>query len=305
MATEFLVVDESMRPKLFSGPVFANVPEETKEYMNRFTESTPGQYPITPIAKWFCRSINSTSPAWRERPILNCYNSFKHLETNKDAETPPPWVRCHTPDGHAYKIKDAIHPESPMYRWPIYSSDVLSAISNDDAIPSTIIYGQVTRRYLRLGASSGIRLQDIKSVDAPPNLKPNFQLLTLDKKLQIGTITLDVVNISTVEETTATSKTIAARLGLDIEDKHSVIEVIVLSAGECSCKDDSEGMMYFELYKWEIDRAKECPGEVYVYYNVMFVRRREDNVAVRMGIGRVARDLWDEEGGEEIGIELG
>jgi hypothetical protein len=198
-----------------------------------------------------------------------------------------------------------MHPESPLYRWPIYSSSEVANISSDSTIPSTIIYGQVTRRYLRLGASSGIRLQDIKSTDTPPNPKPNFQLLTPDKKLQIGTITVDIINLSTVEETAATSKILAARLGLDIDDKHSMIEVIVLSAGECSCKDDSKGMMYFELYKWEIERAKECPGEVYAYYNVMFVRRREDNVAVRMGIGRVVRDLWDEEGGEEIGIELG
>jgi hypothetical protein len=30
MATEYLIGDESMRPRLFSGPVFANVPEERR-----------------------------------------------------------------------------------------------------------------------------------------------------------------------------------------------------------------------------------------------------------------------------------
>jgi hypothetical protein len=141
-------------------------------------------------------------------------------------------------------------------------------------------------------------------VDNYPSVKPNFQLLSLDKKVQIGTLTVNVVNQEAVNEIRATSKTIAARLSLHIDDNDSVIEVIVISAGECSCKD-SRGTMCSELYQWETDRARDSPDEVYCYYNVMFIRQREDNVAERMGIGRAARDLWDEEGDEEIGVELG
>jgi len=305
MAVAFLVMDENMRPKLFDGPIMSKVPEETKRYMNRLVEETPGQYPITSVVKWYRRSMNSTTSASTNRPILNSYNSFKHLESNNTAEPPPPWIRCSTPDGPAYKLKNGTHPEAPLYRWPLYSSHQIPTNSSHEEVPSTIIYGQVNRRYLRLGATSGIRYRDIKSANAPPDLKPNFQLLTLNTKTQIGTMMVDVVNMTAVEEISAASKEIAVRLGLDAEDEHSVIEVIVLSAGECCCKDNAKGMMYFELYTWESDWAKDKRGGVYFYYNVMFVRRRGDGVAIRMGIGRVARELWDEGDGEEIEIELG
>ncbi|KAN0092491.1 HET domain containing protein [Hyaloscypha variabilis] len=304
MATQYVVVDENMCPKLFDGPIFSNVPEESKEVMRRLTDPDIGLSLTTPIVKWYRRSNSPTQPASRDRPILNCYNDFKY-ETNIDADPPPPWIRCHTTDGYVYKIKDPIHHESPLYKCPIYSSDVISTIPKDETIPSTIIYGRVKIRFLRLGASSGIRMKDIRSVNEYPSVKPNFQLLSLDKKVQIGTLTVNVVNQEAVNEISAISKTIAARLGFQIDDNHSVIEVIVISAGECSCNEESGGTMYFELYQWETDRGKDSLDEVYCYYNVMFIRRRKDNVAERMGIGRAARDLWDEEGDEEIGVELG
>lgn len=302
MATQYVVVDENMRPKLFDGPSFSNFSKEWKEFARELTDSVPSL--TIPIVKWYRRSNSPTSPALRDRSILNCYNDFKHNEANIDADPPPPWIRYDTPDGYMYKIKEAIHQESPMYKCPIYSSDMISTISEDETIPLPIIYGRVKRRFLRLGASSGIRLKDVTSMNNNPNAMPNFQLLSLDKKVQIGTLTVNVVNQETVNETSATSKTIAARLGLQIDDNHSVIEVIVISAGECSCKD-SGATIYFELYLWEMDRARDSPDEVYRYYNVMFILRREDNVAERMGIGRAARDLWDEEGDEEIGVALG
>jgi hypothetical protein len=302
MATQYVVVDENMRPNPFGGPLFSHASEKWKEFGRWLMDSVPSL--TTPIVKWYRRSNSPTSPALRDRPILNCYNDFKHNEANIDADPPPPWIRCHTPDGYMYKIKDATHHELPMYKCPIYSFDVISTISEDETIPSPIIYGWVKRRFLRLGASSGIRLQDVKSVSDCSRVMPNFQLLSLDKKVQVGTLTVNVVNQEAVNETHATSKTIAARLGLQIDDNHPVIEVIVISAGECYCKD-SRGTMYSELYQWETNRARDSPDEVYRYYNVMFIRRREDNVAERMGIGRAARDLWDEEGEEEIGVELG
>jgi hypothetical protein len=57
-----------------------------------------------------------------------------------------------------------------------------------------------------------------------------------------------------------------------------------------------------------IERASDMDSNghwVHRYYNVMCIRRRKDNVAERMGIGRVVRDLWDNEEDEEIDIELG
>lgn len=301
MATGYVVMDENMRPKFFNRPEFRDVPEKAKEAIYQSMESVPSL--TTPIVKWY-RCNSSTSPALSDRPILNCYNNFKHYETNIHTEPPLPWIRYRTPDGCVYKVKDAIHHESPMYKCPIYSSDMVSTIYKDEAVPRSIIYGRVKRRFLRLGASSGIRLQDASLRDYP-KVMPNFQLLSLNKNVQIGTLTVNVANEETVNETLATSKVIAARLGHHLIGDPFVIEVIVISAGECSCKTSAYGMMHCELYQWETGKARDSLDEVYRYYNVMHIRRRKDNVAERMGIGRAARDLWDEEGSEEIDIELG
>ena len=98
---------------------------------------------------------------------------------------------------------------------------------------------------------------------------------------------------------------IAARLGLHLIDDNFVIEVIVISAGECSCRKSAHGMMHCKLYQWETGKARDSMDEVYRYYNVMHIRRLKDNVAEKMGIGKAARDLWEEEGSDEIDVELG
>src|ERR1700733_12958842 len=68
---------------------------------------------------------------------------------------------------------------------------------------------------------------------------PNIQRLSLDKKAQIGTVTLNVVSQETINETAPISKTISTRLGFQIDENHFAIKVIVISAGECSCKEGS------------------------------------------------------------------
>jgi hypothetical protein len=72
---------------------------------------------------------------------------------------------------------------------------------------------------------------------------------------RIGTLTVDVVNKETVNAIRVTSDTILSRLNLQNDDSHFVIELIVLSAGECSCKKDYYGKKDFELYEWEIESA--------------------------------------------------
>jgi hypothetical protein len=85
---------------------------------------------------------------------------------------------------------------------------------------------------------------------------------------------------------------------------HPVMEIIVSSACECACLEKPYGMMYFELFQWGQERGKSCPGGLYRYYDVLLICQNTDNVAERLGFGRVARDLWDQ-GDELIDIELG
>ena len=189
-------------------------------------------------------------------------------------------------------VEDAIQEGSPLYICPIYSSDAISNVP-DETIPWPAIYGRVKRRYLCL---------DMTSTDWPDR-HGNIPLLQLHQGSRVGSLRIDSVTQKNINEIRATSKTINDRLGLHSYVYKLAVELIVLSAGERSYKDGSVFLAYLELYGWYNESAKS--NEVYRYYNVMYIRRRKDNVAERMGIGRVVRDLWDEGGDEEIDIELG
>jgi hypothetical protein len=302
MSTQYVFLDEKQDPTELDLPLPKDADKPTKDYLKELSKTLP--CPITPMVKWFNKYQDPKTLTTRQRRVLNCYDDFKRYENNAVDTPPRPWIRCPRSERCAYQIDNPLHSEPPFYKQPIYSTEAVSAASLGDGIPLPIIFGQVKRRFLRVGTGSGIRLKDVKSIYSEPNRLPNFQLLSLDKSEQVGTVTLNGHSKYLSEIVNSGSKEIVARLGIEDETNRPVVEIIVISASECACLDKPYGTMYFELFQWEQERGKSCPGGVYRYYNVLFIYRREDNVAERLGLGRVARDLWDQ-GDEMIDIELG
>jgi hypothetical protein len=83
--------------------------------------------------------------------------------------------------------------------------------------------------------------------------------------------------------------------------QHTECELIAISYGLIQKRSDFSINEKDEIHGLVPTPGKDC----YEFYNVLWITRREDGVAVRKGLGRVAKDVWQPQKKENIIVVLG
>lgn len=223
-------------------------------------------------------------------PLSNCYSTHRSLA--QDSSLPPPvgWTRQALQLGPSmdsalsrllhntkHQFTHSALGKHSKFRFPVPLPSDMAEVSDNQCYTSQIC-GRVKRAFL-----------SVKPTGMPR--RENDRWHTIEKKpisgceFQVGVVQLHNPNPE------------------DWSTTESSREFIAISAGEFLCvPGQSVGVPWTILDEWEV-RRRSKDGNIYEFYNVMLIERT-GGIAVRKGLGRVQKAMWESLNPEEVEVVL-
>ncbi|KAF2189359.1 HET-domain-containing protein [Zopfia rhizophila CBS 207.26] len=243
-------------------------------------------YTITTIVKWQKTSRSSGALV----PLVNCYSVHRALA--QDSSLPPPvgWKRQALRFGFGkdgtlsrllrstnHQFTHSALGEHRQFRFPVPLPLDIAEVSDNQSWTSKI-QGVVKRAFLSIKPKGTPRKEDDRwyAIERKP---------TSNRELQVGLVQLH--DPKSEDWSTA-----------DVSG-----EFIAISAGEFLCvPGQSVGVPWTMLDEWEMKRRSK-DGNVYEFYNVMLIEGH-GGIAMRKGLGRVQKTMWESLDLEEVEVVL-